>query len=55
VPEHFRPRIGNVVAAAHGSISVIQRRTDGVLADLVGQHGSMTPAEQLVPVLMDQR
>jgi predicted AlkP superfamily pyrophosphatase or phosphodiesterase len=55
VPEHVRPRIGDVVAAARGSIGVIQRRTDGVLADLVGHHGSMTSAEQLVPLLMDRR
>ena len=44
-------RIGDVVAAAHGPIGVVQREVDPTQALLTGHHGSMTPAEQLVPFL----
>ena len=46
-----RARIGDVVAAAHGPIGVVQREVDPTQAILTGHHGSMTPAEQLVPFL----
>ncbi len=52
VPDRVRPRIGDVVAAARGPIGVTQRALDPAQARLTGQHGSMTPAEQLVPLLM---
>jgi hypothetical protein len=47
--EAVRERIGDVVAAAAGPIGVFQRRVDPGEASLVGHHGSMTSAEQLVP------
>ena len=46
-----RPRIGDVVAAAFGPVGVVQREVDPTQAQLIGHHGSMTEAEQLVPFL----
>ena len=51
VPDEVRARVGDVVAAAHGPIGVVQREVDPTQAILTGHHGSMTPAEQLVPFL----
>jgi Type I phosphodiesterase / nucleotide pyrophosphatase len=51
VEDRVRPRIGDVVAAAHGSVGVFQREVDPLQAMLVGHHGSLTSAEQLVPLL----
>jgi len=51
VPDEVRGRIGDVVAAAFGPIGVVQREVDPTQAILIGHHGSMTPAEQLVPFL----
>lgn len=45
-------RIGDVVAAAAGRVGVFQRDVDPLQSQLVGHHGSMTPAEQLVPFLL---
>jgi type I phosphodiesterase/nucleotide pyrophosphatase len=49
---HFADRIGDVLAAARGTSGVVRSRTEPFLSRLVGQHGSLTPAEQLVPLLM---
>jgi Type I phosphodiesterase / nucleotide pyrophosphatase len=51
VHDEVRPRVGDVVAAAHGPVGVVQREVDPTQALLTGHHGSMTPAEQLVPFL----
>jgi Type I phosphodiesterase / nucleotide pyrophosphatase len=51
VHDEVRPRVGDVVAAAHGPVGVVQREVDPTQAVLTGHHGSMTPAEQLVPFL----
>jgi hypothetical protein len=51
VADQARARIGEVVAAAHGPIGVVQREVDPTQALLTGHHGSMTAAEQLVPFL----
>ena len=51
VSDDARARIGDVVAAASGPIGVVQREVDPTQAALTGHHGSMTPAEQLVPFL----
>jgi hypothetical protein len=51
VADEVRPRVGDVVAAAHGPVGVVQREVDPTQALLTGHHGSMTPAEQLVPFL----
>jgi hypothetical protein len=51
VSDDARARVGDVVAAAHGPIGVVQREVDPTQAILTGHHGSMTSAEQLVPFL----
>ncbi|HEX2090144.1 MAG TPA: alkaline phosphatase family protein [Actinomycetota bacterium] len=51
VREYVRPRIGDLVVAARGNGGVFHRLEEPVLAGLIGQHGSLTPAEQLVPLL----
>lgn len=50
-----RSRVGDVVAAAHGPVGIVQRAVDPIAASLVGHHGSMTPAEQLVPCIEIRR
>lgn len=50
-----RSRIGDVVAAARTAVCVTHREVDPGSARLVGQHGSMTSAEQLVPCLLAMR
>jgi hypothetical protein len=45
-------RIGDVVAAASGPVGVFQRDVDPLQSQLVGHHGSMTAAEQLVPFVL---
>ena len=55
VHDEVRPRVGDVVAAAHGPVGVVQREVDPTQAVLTGHHGSMTPAEQMVPFLEIRR
>jgi hypothetical protein len=52
VLDRVRPRIGDVVAAAHEPIGVFQREVDPLQASLIGHHGSLTQVEQLVPFLL---
>jgi len=52
VGDRARERIGDVVTAAHGRVGVVQRDVDPAQARLNGHHGSLTPAEQLVPLLI---
>ncbi|MCY7366304.1 MAG: alkaline phosphatase family protein [Frankiaceae bacterium] len=49
-PQALR-RTGDVVAVSTGALSLVQRERDPFFAALVGQHGAMTPAEVLVPLL----
>jgi hypothetical protein len=51
MPASVRARVGDVVAAAHGPVGVVQRDLDPSQARMLGHHGSMTSAEQLVPCL----
>jgi hypothetical protein len=45
-------RIGDIVAAAHAPVAVVDsRRERPELISLIGLHGSLTDAEQLVPLL----
>ncbi|WP_134325028.1 alkaline phosphatase family protein [Cumulibacter soli] len=46
-----RGRIGDVVVAMRGTSAVVRSRAEPLLAKLDGQHGSLTEAEQLVPLL----
>lgn len=45
-------RIGDVVVAMRGDAVVVRTRAEKFLATLVGQHGSLTAAEQHIPLLM---
>ena len=47
------PRIGDVVAACHGDHAILSTAEWGYEATLVGLHGSLTPEEMLIPVLVD--
>lgn len=51
VLDRIRPRIGDVVAAAYEPVGLFQRSVDPFAWTLAGHHGSMTPAEILVPLL----
>ncbi|MFJ7150913.1 alkaline phosphatase family protein [Streptomyces sp. NPDC100445] len=51
VDERVYPRIGDVVAAAHDDVLLIASQREPKESALAGNHGSMTPAEQLVPLL----
>jgi hypothetical protein len=46
------PRIGDVVAAARGSAALVRRKVEPLESSLIGHHGSMTTAEQRVPLLL---
>ncbi len=50
VGDHVRARIGDVVVAARGSAAVLRRTVEPLESSLIGQHGSLTSAEQLVPL-----
>jgi hypothetical protein len=51
VDERTYGRIGDVVAAAHDDVVVTASVLEPRESAMVGMHGSMTPAEQLVPLL----
>ena len=52
VSDHVRPRIGDVVAAARDSAVMVRRDVEPLESSLIGHHGSLTTAEQLVPLLL---
>ncbi|QYN35341.1 alkaline phosphatase family protein [Pseudonocardia sp. DSM 110487] len=52
VAPHARDRIGDVVVAARGGTAVIRSRAERLISRMPGQHGSLTPDEQLVPLLL---
>ena len=47
------PRLGDVVVACHGDHAVLSTVDWAYEATLVGLHGSLTPDEMLIPVLVD--
>jgi hypothetical protein len=47
-----RPRLGDVMVAARGDFSVLSSSAFPYEARLIGLHGSLTPVEMLVPVLV---
>jgi Type I phosphodiesterase / nucleotide pyrophosphatase len=47
-------RIGDVIAAARGASAVVATQTEPRESALVGMHGSLTPADQRVPLLSYQ-
>ena len=52
ISDDVRRRIGDVVAAARGSAAVVRRKIEPLESSLVGHHGSLTTAEQRVPLLV---
>ena len=56
VSEHVRPVLGDVVVAMTGRATVVDSRTQTAGSmDLIGVHGSFTPEEMHVPLLMVHR
>ncbi|OBB14449.1 phosphodiesterase [Mycolicibacterium setense] len=51
VRDGVRNRIGDVVAAARGSAAMLRRTAEPLESALVGHHGSLTSAEQKIPLL----
>jgi hypothetical protein len=51
VPEAMAARIGDVVAACTGNYGIVASVAEPKESALVGMHGSLTSAEQLVPLL----
>lgn len=51
VDERVYRRIGDVVAAARDDVAITASESEPHESAMVGLHGSMTPAEQLVPLL----
>ncbi len=52
VTDGARERLGDIVAAAYRPVGIVERNVDPAQARLVGHHGSLTPPEQLVPLLI---
>ena len=52
ITDRARVRIGDIVAAAFGRVGIVERSVDPAQARLNGHHGSLTSAEQLVPLLV---
>ncbi len=52
VADRVRERIGDVVAAARGSTVMVRRAVEPAESALIGHHGSLTTAEQRVPLLL---
>lgn len=48
----MRGRIGDVVVAARGTAAVVRSEAEPLISRMPGQHGSLTTAEQLVPLLL---
>jgi hypothetical protein len=46
-------RLGDVIVACHGDFAVMSTDAFPYEAKLIGMHGSLTPAEMLIPVLVD--
>ncbi|NUT48030.1 MAG: alkaline phosphatase family protein [Saccharothrix sp.] len=51
VADHVRPRIGDVVVAARGGLTVVRSAVEPGLSTFVGHHGSLTEEEQHIPML----
>lgn len=52
VEDRVQSRIGDVVAAAKGRAALVRRTVEPMESALIGQHGSLTSAEQRVPLLL---
>jgi predicted AlkP superfamily pyrophosphatase or phosphodiesterase len=52
VADDVRRRIGDIVVAARDSAALVRRTAEPMESSLRGQHGSLTDAEQRVPLLL---
>jgi hypothetical protein len=52
VSDTARARIGDVVVAMRDNAAVVRTRAERMLSSLPGQHGSLTEAEQYIPLLL---
>jgi hypothetical protein len=52
VDDAVRARVPDVVAVTRGTAAIVRSEGEPVLAKLPGQHGSVTDAERLVPLLV---
>lgn len=52
VRDDVRSRIGDVVAAARGTATMVRRKVEPLESSLIGHHGSLTSAEQSIPLLL---
>ena len=55
VSDGVRARIGDVIAAARDDVALVRRATEPVESSFIGHHGSLTTAEQRVPLLLAHR
>nr|WP_202887999.1 nucleotide pyrophosphatase/phosphodiesterase family protein [Kribbella solani] len=53
VEERVAPRLGDVIIAALGPVALVASRRHAQEAGLIGMHGSLTPDEMLIPLLVD--
>jgi hypothetical protein len=51
VSDRVLPRIGDVIAAALGEVGIVRTVKEALESGFAGMHGSLTPAEMLVPFL----
>jgi len=54
VSDEAHTRIGDIVAAARRSAAMVRRTVEPLESSLIGHHGSLTSAEQRVPLLLAQ-
>lgn len=52
VADAVRPRLGDVIVAAHNDLGLFSSRDFAYEQTLIGLHGSLTPREMLVPLLV---
>ncbi|MBA9004424.1 alkaline phosphatase family protein [Thermomonospora cellulosilytica] len=55
VSPELLPRIGDVVAVAHGDLAIVASEREPLVTQMVGMHGSLVSAEMLIPLLTDHR
>jgi len=55
VSPELLPRIGDVVAVARGDLAIVASEREPFLAQMIGMHGSLVPAEMLIPLLTVRR
>jgi hypothetical protein len=51
VENAFEARIGDVIVAPSGPSAIVATRSEPRESRLIGMHGSLTPSDQLVPLL----